>query len=103
MLNEIGSICSIVGLIATIYVALTIGRIEHAYVKRGVVQECLSKLQASLKKMNRFIRTNKEDSLRQEMHRCRAVLSQLLDYDKSEGEVRHTLSEIDELMSYRGR
>lgn len=101
-INSIGSICSIIGLVVTAYVAWTIRKIEIAYVTHALVQECLSKLKASLKNMKQAMGRSDESALRQELQKCRVIISESRVFGENDTETANTVGEIEQLMSFQG-
>jgi hypothetical protein len=101
-INAIGSICSIVGLVISAYVAWTIRKIEIAYVRHALIQECASKLSASLKNMNQFMRRSDESRLRQELQKCRVILSEQGVFGNNDTDAANTVAAIEQLLSIQG-
>jgi hypothetical protein len=101
MLSDIGSICSIIGLLLTIYVLVSVRRIEQGYLTQALAHECLSKLQASIKNVQSGVRRLREDAVRQEVHRCRVVLYQVLEFSENENETRAAIAEIERVLTLR--
>jgi hypothetical protein len=52
--------------------------------------------------MQSAIRRSREDLLRQEVHRCLAILNQVLEFNENGSDTRSAISQINEVVSYRG-
>jgi hypothetical protein len=102
MLSTVADVVSIIGVLVTGYVALTIYRIERRYVRQALLESCLPQLRAAAKNIKAAAKKSDDSKVRQELQRCRAVLSHWVAYSDSVADTRNAISVIDRVNAYHG-
>jgi hypothetical protein len=95
-LGVVGSIASLVGLVVTLYVAWTVRNLRHLYVRQGMLEACLGKLQAHQKNLSRPSAPKNATAIRESLTQIKIIVERIAVYTPKNATIEWRLDQVDE-------